>query len=443
LWTFLHACVLVTAGVLMPFPRRFAVARAYARGVLRVLKWSCGLDYRVEGAPLPAGSHVALWKHSSSWETIAMMVLFPRQVWVLKRELLWVPVVGPAVKGLHAIAIDRTAGHSAVAQVIEQGKQRLDEGDWVMIFPEGTRMAPGETRRYGVSGTLLASEAGKLIVPVAHNAGFYWPRRGLRKKPGTVRVVIGAAVTPGSHRIRSGSDIEIGNREGVLLDELAARLDLISHERHEDIVGGERVLDLHLQQAARLGIDRGLPELLRIHLAESLVALDRLALLRLIEKPLHRLLEGADVLAVLAAHHEGSLPDEPRERAREIRDALVLGGFEELARQVLVARRAVLALVYDDARRVPVARRPRLHAVGAGPVGERVETLIEVLRPAAQPLGAVEVRRSHLRHVDELLEEPIAVAARPAPDDRLHFHVFARERLEPRARERRSLRVDV
>src|SRR5437763_7189775 len=186
------------------------------------------------------------------------------------------------------------------------------------------------------------------------------------------------ALPGGQDRLRTdpaGSDIEIGDREGVLLDELAARLDLISHERHEDVVGGECVLDLHLQQAARLGIDSGLPELLRVHLAESLVALDRLALLRLIEKPLHRLLEGADVLAVLAAHHEGSLPDEPREGARQIRDALVLGGFEELARQVLVARRAVLALVYDDARRVPVARRPRLHAVCAGAVGERVETL--------------------------------------------------------------------
>jgi 1-acyl-sn-glycerol-3-phosphate acyltransferase len=202
LWTFLHACVLVTVGVLMPFPRRFGVARAYARGVLRVLKWSCGLDYRVEGAPLPAGCHVVLWKHSSSWETIAMMVLFPRQVWVLKRELLWIPVVGLAVKLLHAIAIDRTAGHSAVAQVIEQGKERLDEGDWVMIFPEGTRMAPGETRRYGVSGTLLASEAGKLIVPVAHNAGFFWPRRGLVKKPGIVRVVIGPPVAPAGREVR-------------------------------------------------------------------------------------------------------------------------------------------------------------------------------------------------------------------------------------------------
>src|SRR5438874_197883 len=138
--------------------------------------------------------HVALWKHSSSWETMAMMVLFPRQVWVLKRELSWIPAVGLAVRQMHAIAIDRKAGHSAVAQVIEQGKQRLDEGDWIMIFPEGTRMAKGETRRYGVSGTLLAIETGRLIVPVAHNAGFYWPRRGVMKKPGTVRVVIGAPV---------------------------------------------------------------------------------------------------------------------------------------------------------------------------------------------------------------------------------------------------------
>lgn len=202
LWTFLYACGLVMAGVLVPFPRRFAMARAYAASVLRVLKWTCGLDYRLEGAPLPAGCHIALWKHSSSWEAIAMIALFPRQVWVLKRELLWIPAVGLALRLLHAIAIDRNAGRSAVAQVIEQGKQRLEEGDWVMIFPEGTRMAPGETRRYGVSGTLLASEAGRLIVPVAHNAGFYWPRRGLLKKPGTVRVVIGAPVAPAGREVR-------------------------------------------------------------------------------------------------------------------------------------------------------------------------------------------------------------------------------------------------
>ncbi len=190
-WTFLYAIPFVLVCLFLPFPRRFTLARAYARVVLWVLKWSCGLTYRIEGVPLPEGCHVALWKHSSSWETMAMMVVFPRQVWVLKRELLWIPVVGIAVRQMHAIAIDRSAGHSAVAQVVEQGKARLDEGDWVMIYPEGTRMPRGETRRYGVSGTLLAIESGRLIVPVAHNAGYYWPRRGLMKKPGVVRVVIG------------------------------------------------------------------------------------------------------------------------------------------------------------------------------------------------------------------------------------------------------------
>ena len=201
-WTFLYAIAFVIACLFLPFPRRYALARAYAASVLWVLEWSCGLKYRVEGAPLPQGCHVALWKHSSSWETMAMMVIFPRQVWVLKRELLWIPVVGLGLRQLHSIAIDRKAGHSAVAQVIEQGKDRLEEGDWVMIFPEGTRMPANETRRYGVSGTLLAAETGKLLVPVAHNAGLYWPRRGLLKKPGTVRVVIGTPVAPRSREVR-------------------------------------------------------------------------------------------------------------------------------------------------------------------------------------------------------------------------------------------------
>ncbi|TLY72190.1 MAG: 1-acyl-sn-glycerol-3-phosphate acyltransferase [Gammaproteobacteria bacterium] len=201
-WTFLYAIPFAIICLFLPFPRRFALARVWAASALWVLKWSCGLDYRIEGAALPAGCHVALWKHSSSWETMAMMVVFPRQVWVLKRELLWIPMVGLALRQMHAIAIDRTAGHSAVAQVIEQGKQRLDEGDWIVIFPEGTRMAAGETRRYGVSGTLLAIETGRLIVPVAHNAGFYWPRRGVMKKPGTVRVVIGSPVATAGREVR-------------------------------------------------------------------------------------------------------------------------------------------------------------------------------------------------------------------------------------------------
>jgi 1-acyl-sn-glycerol-3-phosphate acyltransferase len=204
--TFLYSIPFVIICACLPFRRRFALARAYAASVLWMLKCSCGLDYRIEGAPLPDGCHVALWKHSSSWETMAMMLVIPRQVWVLKRELLWMPVVGLALRQMHAIAIDRRAGHSAVSQVIEQGKDRLAEGNWLVIFPEGTRMPAGETRRYGVSGALLASETGRLIVPVAHNAGYYWPRRGVRKKPGTVRVVIGPPIAAAGREVRAIND---------------------------------------------------------------------------------------------------------------------------------------------------------------------------------------------------------------------------------------------
>jgi 1-acyl-sn-glycerol-3-phosphate acyltransferase len=202
-WTFFYAIFFVIACSFLPFRKRFVLARVWGLVLLWALKVTCRLDYRIEGREnLPDGNHIALWKHSSSWETIAMAVVFPRQVWVLKRELTWIPVVGWGIRQLHAIAIDRKSGHSAVGQVVEQGKQRLDEGDWIMIFPEGTRMPPGQTRRYGVSGTLLAVERNKLIVPVAHNAGSYWPRRGWMKKPGTVRVVIGPPIEPAGRDVR-------------------------------------------------------------------------------------------------------------------------------------------------------------------------------------------------------------------------------------------------
>lgn len=196
LWTFCYAIFFTIACLFLPFRQRFVLARVWAIVLLRMLKWTCRLDYRIEGAEnLPSGNHIALWKHSSSWETIAMAVVFPRQVWVLKRELLWIPAVGWGIRQLHAIAIDRKSGHSAVRQVVDQGKQRLEEGDWIMIFPEGTRTPAGQTRKYGVSGALLASETGCLIVPVAHDAGSYWARRGLFKKPGVIRVIIGTPIS--------------------------------------------------------------------------------------------------------------------------------------------------------------------------------------------------------------------------------------------------------
>ena len=159
LWTFCYAVFFVIANLFLPFRLRFALARFWGVVLLRALKWTCRLDYRVEGREnLPCGNHVALWKHSSSWETIAMAVIFPLQVWVLKRELTWIPFVGWGIRQLHAIAIDRKSGSSAVAQVIEQGRARLAEGAWVIVFPEGTRMARGQTRKYGGSGALLGGQ---------------------------------------------------------------------------------------------------------------------------------------------------------------------------------------------------------------------------------------------------------------------------------------------
>jgi 1-acyl-sn-glycerol-3-phosphate acyltransferase len=207
LWTFFYAIFFVIACLFLPFPRRFTLARFWGTVLLQMLKWTCRLDYRVEGLEnLPPGAHVALWKHSSSWETIAMAVIFPRQVWVLKRELTWIPFVGWGIRQMHAIAIDRKSGSSAVSQVIEQGSARLREGSWVIIFPEGTRMPHGQTRKYGGSGALLAREAGRLIVPVAHDSGAFWPRRGLLKKPGTIRVAIGPAIMAVGREVREIND---------------------------------------------------------------------------------------------------------------------------------------------------------------------------------------------------------------------------------------------
>jgi 1-acyl-sn-glycerol-3-phosphate acyltransferase len=179
----------------LPHAMRYRTARGWVVSVMFLLERLCGLRYRVEGLErLPATPCVMLLKHSSAWETIAQLQLFPRQTWVLKRELLWVPFFGWALKVLRPIGIDRRGGRVAVQQVIDQGRQRLAEGLWVMIFPEGTRMPPGQTRRYGMSGAVLAAEAGVPVVPVAHNAGDYWPRRGLWKRPGMITLVVGEPI---------------------------------------------------------------------------------------------------------------------------------------------------------------------------------------------------------------------------------------------------------
>lgn len=185
----------------LPLRYRYAFITQWCRFNLWWLAITCNLRYIVEGREnIPNTPAIVLSKHQSAWETLALSLIFPTQVWLLKRELLWVPFFGWGLAMLKPIAINRKEGKKAMQQLLEQGEQRLKDGLWVVIFPEGTRVAPGEKRRYAPGGAVLARHSGRLIVPVAHNAGEFWPRRGFIKRPGTIRLVIGSPINPQGHR---------------------------------------------------------------------------------------------------------------------------------------------------------------------------------------------------------------------------------------------------
>jgi 1-acyl-sn-glycerol-3-phosphate acyltransferase len=181
----------------------YTVMVGWVRFIVWLCKVLCGLDYRVEGKEnIPDECGVVMIKHSSAYETFIQFLMFPRQSWVLKRELMWAPFFGWALACVKPIAINRNAGRSAVEQVVKQGTALLNDGLWIMIFPEGTRMPVGQTRRYGISGALLADKSKRLLIPVAHNAGYYWPRRSWKKRPGTVRFCIGPPIDPQGRELR-------------------------------------------------------------------------------------------------------------------------------------------------------------------------------------------------------------------------------------------------
>lgn len=189
----------------LPYRQRYAFITQWTRFNLWWLGATCRLRYVVEGLEhLPTGPAVVLAKHQSTFETLAFQLIFPPQVWLLKRELLWVPFFGWGLAMLEPIAIDRKAARKALQQLLTVGGERLEHGRWVVIFPEGTRMAPGQKGRYASGGAMLAARSGHPVVPVAHNAGEYWPRRGFIKRPGTIRVVIGPVI---DSRGRSAQEI--------------------------------------------------------------------------------------------------------------------------------------------------------------------------------------------------------------------------------------------
>lgn len=178
-----------------PFRLRYKFISQWARFNLWWLKLTCGLTYQVDGREnIPNEPAIVFCKHQSAWETLALQEIFPPQIWLMKRELLWIPFFGWGLAMLDPIAIDRNAGRRALRQLVEQGTQRLRTGRWVVIFPEGTRLAPGAHQRFLPGGAKLAQESGFPVVPVAHNAGCFWPRKSFLKRPGVIRVVVGPII---------------------------------------------------------------------------------------------------------------------------------------------------------------------------------------------------------------------------------------------------------
>ena len=184
---------------LLTFPfdpfTRYRVITTWTRLVLWGAETICGIRYRVLGAEnVPAQACVVLSKHQSAWETLAFQVIFPPQVYVIKRELLWIPFFGWGLAMLSPVAIDRTAGKRALKQLRAQGKDRIARGFWISVFPEGTRIAPGARGTYQTGGAAIAVHAGAPVLPVAHNAGTCWGRHAFRKYPGTITVSIGKPI---------------------------------------------------------------------------------------------------------------------------------------------------------------------------------------------------------------------------------------------------------
>ncbi|MBL4712781.1 MAG: 1-acyl-sn-glycerol-3-phosphate acyltransferase [Gammaproteobacteria bacterium] len=181
-----------------PSSFRLKLARFWSYTNNFLLKICCGIRYQLRGAEnLNTGADAAiiLCKHQSTWETLALHSFTPFVRWVFKRELMRIPVFGWALALTDPIAIDRGAGRAAIKQLIKEGTAKLNDGKWMVLFPEGTRTTPGKTHKYKIGGALLAAKSGYPVIPIAHNAGEFWPKHSFIKWPGTIDVVIGPAIT--------------------------------------------------------------------------------------------------------------------------------------------------------------------------------------------------------------------------------------------------------
>lgn len=181
----------------LPFAFRYAISRAWAATLMVMIKYCCGLTYRIDGLEnIPKDQpFIVLAKHQSAWETLTTRLFLPKQTAVLKRSLTWIPISGWALATLKPIAINRDKKQAAMRTIVRQGTARLKEGFIVIVFPEGTRAAPGEDLPFSTGGALLAQMSGYPVVPMAHNAGTYWPRYSFFKYPGIIHAKLGKPIS--------------------------------------------------------------------------------------------------------------------------------------------------------------------------------------------------------------------------------------------------------
>ncbi|MDH3388612.1 MAG: 1-acyl-sn-glycerol-3-phosphate acyltransferase [Gammaproteobacteria bacterium] len=201
-WISFLPMVLVLASIaslifFTPLGIRMLVVHFWINYSLFCLRLFCGLRYQVEGLEhIPEHGFIVMSKHSSTWETIAIQRFFRPMVWAVKRELTWIPFFGWALWALDAIALNRGTGRKAINQLVKESRQHMDKGRILMLFPEGTRVPPGQSKPFKLGGAIVSHQTGYSVLPIAHNAGEYWPRHSWIKWPGTIRVVIGRPIDP-------------------------------------------------------------------------------------------------------------------------------------------------------------------------------------------------------------------------------------------------------
>lgn len=230
LWSILTAPLVVIGAIALRGIWAYRLGKLWRLGMQFGIENLLGIRPKVIGQEnMPQEPCVILAKHQSAWETMTLQDCVPNGaycVFVLKKELLHLPLIGWGLAAMKMISIDRQAGKDALDQIVAQGRERLEQGYYVIVFPEGTRVAPGQKKRYKAGGAYLATHVGCKVVPVAHDAGELWPRQAFIKKPGTITISIGPAFDP-----TGMSESEVNQRAEAWIE---AEMHRISPHRYSD-----------------------------------------------------------------------------------------------------------------------------------------------------------------------------------------------------------------